>query len=128
MMDSIWAIDARNDTLKNLIDRMQEVNVNVLSISDIDVKFTHKGLALKKSIPVDYRQNIYYIYKEAINNIAKHAGASSVDIHLDNTDHQFIMRIRDNGKGFDQAQIREGNGLKNMELRAKRNRLVNPIC
>jgi len=120
MSDIVWSIDARNDTLKNLIDRMQEINVNTLSISDIDVTFTHKGMARKKSIPVDSRQNIYYIYKEAINNIAKHSAASSVEINLDNSDNQFRMYIRDNGNGFDPSQIKEGNGLKNMEMRAKR--------
>ncbi|KYK23504.1 hypothetical protein AYK24_07365 [Thermoplasmatales archaeon SG8-52-4] len=120
MSDIVWSIDARNDTLRNLVDRMQEINVNILLIRDIEVNFKHKGLSKNKTIPVDYRQNIYYIYKEAINNIVKHSSANSVDILLDNTNHQFIMYIKDNGLGFDFDKIKEGNGLRNMQMRAKR--------
>ncbi len=120
MSDIVWSIDARNDTLKNLLDRMQEVNVNAFSMGDIEINFRHLGMSKDKSIPVDYRQNIYYIYKEAINNILKHASASSVDILLDNTNHQFRMYIKDNGKGFDPLHQKGGNGLRNMQMRARR--------
>ncbi len=120
MSDIVWSIDARNDNLRNLVDRMHEINVNTLLIRDIEVNFEHKGLSKNKIIPVDYRQNIYYIYKEAINNIVKHSSASFVKILLDNTDFRFIMSIKDNGSGFDLNKIQEGNGLRNMQMRAKR--------
>ena len=120
MSDIVWSIDARNDTMKNLLDRIQEVNLNILSITDIDIKFTHLGMSKNKTIPVDCRQNIYYIYKEAINNIVKHASATAVDILLDNSNQQFIMRIKDNGIGIDLSLKTGGNGLRNMQMRARR--------
>ena len=69
---------------------------------------------------MDKRQNIYLIFKEAVNNIAKHAKASQVDIQIDNDEQKFRMNIKDNGKGFDVSQKQIGHGLINMKMRAKR--------
>jgi signal transduction histidine kinase len=50
----------------------------------------------------------------------KHAQASMVEIEIQNTDNEFRMMIRDNGKGFNTGIERKGNGLHNMKMRARR--------
>ncbi len=120
MSDIIWSIDSRNDTLIQLTDRMQDTAYNAFAMKNIKVDFVQQGMKKKKKIPVDYRQNIFYIYKEAINNIVKHAGATGVKIKLLNNDKGFVMEISDNGKGFDPGKIARGNGLRNMRMRAER--------
>ncbi len=120
MSDIIWSIDARNDTLIQLLDRMQDVAFSTFSMKDIKVGMVQKDMKKKKKIPVDYRQNIFYIYKEALNNIVKHAEATEVKIKLLNTDRGFMMEISDNGKGFDPEELSKGNGLRNMRMRAER--------
>jgi len=120
MSDIIWSIDARNDTLIQLLDRMQDVAFSAFSMKNIKVDIVQKDMKKKKKIPVDYRQSIFCIYKEALNNIVKHAHATEVKIKLLNTDRGFTMEISDNGKGFDPEKLSKGNGLRNMRMRAER--------
>jgi signal transduction histidine kinase len=120
MSDIVWSIDARNDTLADFLGRMQDLTHNILSERDINVSFRHKGMDSRKPLRVEVRQNLYYIFKEAIHNIARHSGANSVEISLDNNVSVFHMVIADNGKGFDPESVKRGNGLKNMKMRAAR--------
>ena len=120
MSDIVWSIDARNDTVGDLIDRINDFASNTLSPLQIQFSFSTHGLNSSKKIMVDKRQNIYLIFKEAINNIAKHASASEVNIQIQNDEDGFRMSIHDNGKGIDNAQKQTGHGLKNMRMRAER--------
>jgi PAS domain S-box-containing protein len=63
---------------------------------------------------------IYRICQEALNNIAKHAGASRVKIKLQYTAGKVDMRIQDNGCGFDSKLSLPGHyGLSMMNERAE---------
>ncbi len=99
---------------------MHDIVYKQLVMKDIKVTFESAGLEKNKKITVDKRQNIFYIFKEAINNIVKHSDATEVFISLKNENRKFTMTISDNGKGFDQEEIKRGNGLRNMLMRAKR--------
>ena len=120
MSDIVWSIDARNDTLADFLGRMQDLTHNMLSERDISVSFTQKGMDNKRPMRVEVRQNMYYIFKEAVHNIARHSGADRVEIVMDNSLSVFSMLISDNGTGFDPDSVRGGNGLKNMKMRAAR--------
>ncbi|HKJ31567.1 MAG TPA: two-component regulator propeller domain-containing protein [Balneolales bacterium] len=122
MDDIVWSIDARNDTLGDLTDRMQDYANSVLPRKQIMVKYDFRDIENEHqhNLSVDLRQNLYLIFKEAINNIAKHSDASKVDVSLTRTDSHFVMIIRDNGKGIGSKEKLTGHGLKNMKMRAKR--------
>lgn len=62
---------------------------------------------------------LYRIIQECVNNVLKHASASHLDISLIKDDEGFSATIEDNGKGFDdkQAGNHEGIGLKNIKTR-----------
>jgi ligand-binding sensor domain-containing protein/signal transduction histidine kinase len=120
MSDIVWSIDARNDTLADFLGRMQDLTHTMLSEGDIQVLFTQKGMDRAKPMRVEVRQNLYYIFKEAIHNIARHSGADRVEILIDNSESVFRMEISDNGTGFDSESVKGGNGLKNMRMRAGR--------
>jgi len=120
MSDVVWSIDARNDTLKNLLDRMHDFVFSVLTMKEIQVEFKTDNLNLDKKIAIDFRQNIFLIFKEAINNIAKHSAATEVKVYLENRRNGFLLRIADNGRGYDPEKSKNGNGLKNIKLRSER--------
>jgi len=120
MSDIVWSIDARNDSLADFLSRMQDLTHQLFSERDVSVSFLHKGMESKRTIKVQVRQNLYYIFKEALNNIARHSGADRVDISMDNSDARFRMHITDNGTGFDPDRIKGGNGIRNMNMRAER--------
>ena len=57
------------------------------------------------TLPADVQVAIYRISQEALNNIAKHADASKVEIHLKHEDASTELSIRDDGQGFDPSQL-----------------------
>ena len=119
MSDVVWSIDARKDRVRDLLDRMREHLEELLTPAQIqyDLKFDH--LPEDKKLRLNVRQNLYFIFKEAINNIVKHSNANMVNVYLDNTSRGFVMSITDNGS-ISKPNIKTGQGLKNMQMRADR--------
>jgi two-component system nitrate/nitrite sensor histidine kinase NarX len=71
-------------------------------------------------LPPDVQVAIYRLCQEALNNVAKHAGASMVEISLKHEDTAVELGIRDDGRGFDPAQTTSGHyGLSMMHERAE---------
>jgi len=71
-------------------------------------------------LPAEVQVTFYRICQEALNNIAKHARASRVDIQLKQEGAVIELRIRDDGKGFDIEQSFSGHyGLGMMRERAE---------
>ncbi len=62
---------------------------------------------------------VYRVCQEAMNNIAKHSRASSMNLHLLEKDGRINLTIRDNGQGFDLGTVRRGLGLSTMRERAQ---------
>jgi len=59
------------------------------------------------------------ITREAFTNIGKHSDATVARLAATVEDHTLTLRIRDNGRGFDPADIEEGRvGIKGMRERA----------
>jgi len=120
MNDIIWSIQPQNDTLNNIIARMISFASEILEARKIslhynignDIKHLHLGLAV--------RYDFYIVFKEAINNLAKYSEATEAYITLEYFPPYLILTIRDNGKGFDVQTIKNGNGLRNMQNRAKK--------
>ena len=58
------------------------------------------------------------IFKEAINNTARHASATKVTLLALVSDKRLIINLKDNGKGFDEEAYNTGNGLGNLQKTA----------
>lgn len=61
---------------------------------------------------------LYGIAQEALNNVVKHSRAHNVTVHLVQSGQTLIMKIEDDGVGFDPGQTQGGLGLKTMQERA----------
>lgn len=120
MDDIVWSIDARNDTLGDLLDRMQDYAMNVLGHKGIEPHFTFEDVDTGRSLALDVRQNLYLILKEAVNNAAKHSGASNVRIRFERHDRGFELSISDDGRGLSDTARAGSHGLRNMRMRAER--------
>lgn len=64
---------------------------------------------------------LYRVIQECVNNVIKHANASTLDISIIKDDDGISTTIEDNGKGFDtgNANAFEGIGLKNIRSRVE---------
>ncbi|MCC9044464.1 ATP-binding protein [Myroides sp. M-43] len=62
--------------------------------------------------------NIYRILQEAFQNVQKYAEATICTLTLEYvSDTEFIIQVKDNGRGFDIKTVNRGLGLKNIEDR-----------
>ncbi len=67
----------------------------------------------------DLSKNIFFIVKEAVHNAVKHAGAKNIGIFMEYFPDHSIVRVEDDGKGFDPSKKGSGIGLKIMKYRAE---------
>lgn len=107
-----------------LIQAIENHCNDVARQSGIRVDFTATGIE-DKHLDMDARINVYRMIQEAMNNIIKHAEANTVIVRLVKSHPDIIVRIEDNGCGFDmEAQAQEAAenrrmGLRSMEERAR---------
>ncbi len=121
MSDIVWSVDPSKDSLSDLIGRMREYGASVLEPKSIHFQF-QTGQDLPKSLPPEVKKNLYLIFKETLNNAAKHSGADRVEVAINVEDGRLHMRIIDNGKGLEgvpEVIQGGGNGLRNMKTRAQ---------
>jgi signal transduction histidine kinase len=62
---------------------------------------------------------VYRIMQEALNNVAKHAGATRVEVTLTLRDDGLTLRVADDGRGFAPSGAPAGRGLTGMRERAE---------
>lgn len=102
---------------RSLIDSIYALIETVSNSTGIKILFDHSSCYA--SLVMDQKLAIYRITQEQLNNIVKHARASTVSIILSQTDKQTMLIIKDNGKGFNTFEKRNGIGLNNIISRAK---------
>jgi signal transduction histidine kinase len=77
-------------------------------------------VAKEVNLPAEVQVTFYRICQEALNNVAKHAKASHVDIDLKHDGTSIELRIHDDGRGYDPEQTIPGHyGLSMMRERAE---------
>ena len=118
MADIVWTINPENDQFEKIISRMKSFAFELLGAKNIDFEFVADENVANMKLPMEVRKNLYLIFKEATNNMVKHAGASKAMFAIKGGKNDLRMMIRDNGKGFDVTGTASGNGLKNMKKRA----------
>jgi signal transduction histidine kinase len=72
-------------------------------------------------LPLEFKRDLFLIYKESLNNIVRHAEAEKVSIEIDCRRSRLELTIEDDGIGFNNLdhEFREGNGLRNLRMRAQ---------
>jgi ligand-binding sensor domain-containing protein/two-component sensor histidine kinase len=118
MSDIVWAINPKRDHLFDLIQRMRKLASEVLDGRKIECAFSAPDTDRDLRLGVDVRRNVLLIFKEAINNVARHSTCSSASIELQVEKSWLVLVVKDNGRGFDFRTLNEGNGLVNMKRRA----------
>lgn len=62
---------------------------------------------------------VFRIFQEVMTNVARHAGATRVDIKLRRDTDHFILNITDNGRGISAAQLRNPKSLGLLGIRER---------
>ncbi|MBD0258201.1 MAG: ATP-binding protein [Cytophagales bacterium] len=117
MDDIVWSVNPVNDTGQNLVARMREFGREILEPKDIAFSLHTDGLPAAVHLPIEIRYDCFLVFKEALNNAAKYARCRRVAVTLRSAGKGLRVDIQDDGIGFDPSQVREGNGLTNMQKR-----------
>ena len=117
--DIVWSLNSEKNNLKALQNHL--INYAEETLANANLVFTINAVKNMPSrlLELETKKHIYLVFKEAINNIVKHAHATKVDIEFKYHLRKLQISIVDNGKGFDVDKIMKGNGLDSMQHRIK---------
>ena len=104
-----------------LVRSLEILCLEMADEQELEVAFSAQGLE-EVQLGAEAEINLYRLVQEALNNVKKHAQASRVEIALGASSSDVLVRIKDNGRGFDVAahpERRKHLGLKTMQERAR---------
>lgn len=119
MSDIVWAVNPQKDSLGDLTQRMRRVAEENFSARNIAFQFSVPGQETDIALGAETRREIFKIFKESLNNIVRHAHCTQAVIEFRVEAGRLVLKLSDNGQGFDPDRATEGNGLMNMRRRAK---------
>jgi signal transduction histidine kinase len=114
----VWTVNPSNDTLDGLINYVCKYAQEYLALADLKYRLEVPSQLPTTPISPELRHNVFLAAKESVNNVVKHARATSAWLRLRLEPHQFTLEIEDNGRGIAPADEKKGrNGLRNMRKR-----------
>lgn len=114
-----WLIGPGEKTWQQMLARFRETAATFLTAPEYT--FMAHGEVYGDWLPLEDKRDIFLIYKEVLNNIIRHANAKNVKIEIDCRKGTIQLLIEDDGDGFNSLdrEFREGNGLRNLRMRAQ---------
>jgi signal transduction histidine kinase len=116
----VWAVNPSNDTLEGLTNYVCKYAQEYLALAGLRYRAEVPAQLPAITIPPEVRHNVFLAFKEAVNNVVKHAQASEVRVRLQLQPGNFALSIEDNGRGMggrDANATQARNGLRNMRKR-----------
>ena len=114
----VWAINPGNDTLPHLINYIGQFTTDYLRTAGIQCRVDLPENPPALSVSAEVRHNLFLAIKEALNNIARHSGATEAALVILVQDNSLSLIIEDNGRGFSgEAKSSGADGLENMGRR-----------
>ena len=100
--------------LEHLVERLGTVSdLNVRMNVDLGYHSGRRSFRLDPAV----EDALYRVVQEALNNVIKHAHATSVDVSISETDDRIHLRIADDGVGIGEYRGTSGFGLLGMQER-----------
>jgi ligand-binding sensor domain-containing protein/signal transduction histidine kinase len=119
--DFIWSINPDNDSFYEVAVRLKDFGDELFYNTPIHFQATGLTEDLRSvRLPMGTSRHLILLFKEAMNNIIKYAECQNVQLQFQKKALLWCIKLTDDGKGFDKTIDRGGNGLGNMESRAKK--------
>lgn len=113
----VWAVNPREDTLRSLVEYIAAFAREFLDIARIPLRSDVTREIPEHPLGAPQRHGIFLAAREALNNIAKHSGATEAKLRIAIENQRLEIRIGDNGRGFNPDYARGGDGLGNLHRR-----------
>ena len=112
--------DSSYKKFNNFINSIEDLLKSNCGPAGIDYHFTYDEDLDWDQLEGFTKINLYRVLQESLQNCIKHSGATMVYIAFDVEDHNIVITVQDNGKGFDTSRSKKGIGHKNIESRVKK--------
>jgi signal transduction histidine kinase len=114
----VWVVNSKRDTLRDFSTYVCKYAQLFLGSTSIRSRFDIESEMPSIHLDLPIRRNLFLAVKEALNNAAKHSGATEIFLRIHREKQSLRVVIEDNGRGFAVADARaERNGLMNMAQR-----------
>jgi len=116
----VWTVNPSNDTLDGLVNYLCKYAQEYLAVAGLKYRLEVPPDLPNTPITPEIRHNLFLAAKEAINNVVKHAQATSAWVRLKLESGRFTIEIQDDGKGpagMNEKRAQSRNGLRNMGKR-----------
>ncbi|MBI5384153.1 MAG: ATP-binding protein [Verrucomicrobia bacterium] len=131
MEEVVWAVSPKHDTLDSLANYLGIYAQDFAGASGLRCRLDLPAQLSQRPLNSQVRHNVFLAFKEALHNVARHAGASEVRVSLKQGEQEFTLTVEDNGRGFRidhtataepapstrPARLLSGHGLANMRSR-----------
>lgn len=118
MSDIVWMVNPQRDTFYHLILRLKDSYADLMNSAGISFKTTNIEKFRILRLPMEYKQNIFLIFKEGINNSIKHSNCKKISLEANLKKDILELTLVDDGVGFLPGNNNLGNGILNMKNRA----------
>jgi signal transduction histidine kinase len=113
----VWAVNPRHDTLASLADYLAGFAGEFLGTAGVALRLDlPRGLPASE-VDTERRHALLLAVREALNNAVKHAEAREVCLRVMLPPGVLVVEVEDDGKGFDPATVRAGEGFGNLRSR-----------
>jgi signal transduction histidine kinase len=125
MDDMRLAIDTLSPGREGLLEALGNLRYRLeprFREAGVALQFRYRDLPERLEVPAENALQILRVLQESLTNVLKHSGARAVaiEVALERGPERLVLRIADDGGGFDQAAPSRGRGLSGMRRRAQR--------
>jgi two-component system NarL family sensor kinase len=119
MKEIVWSLSPGNDRLDSLLIFMRQYFVLLFEPLPYTTNIVFPLTIPDIELDGELRRNIFLCFKESLNNVIKHANASTVELHVQIMQNTLVIQVKDNGIGISipPEEKTTGNGLKNISQR-----------
>lgn len=124
MYDLLWSLNPQKERLSDMVDKMEDYLQHSLHPLDIAYVFHRPASDPHLRLSPKLKNNLYGIFKEAINNAVKHASPEQMRLHLDTDSKQHLITLTIENDIKDPPEDGDGErysgfGIDNMHKRAR---------
>lgn len=118
MREVVWSLNSSSNSLQNVALRIGETAHALFDDTHTKLVVSIPDAIVTLNLTARQRRDLFLMAKESLTNIARHASAGKVWLTLRQTPDGLLLRIEDDGVGFDPDQIGSGLGMASLRQRA----------